>query len=56
MSILLAVPDKYIRKAIWTLLGGASGITVNTKTVKTMDDFRLFALSLNLNYEVLEVK
>lgn len=37
MSITLALPDKYVRKAIWTLLGGASGITVNTKNVKTYD-------------------
>ena len=28
---------------------------VNTKEVKSMDDFRLFALSLNLDYEVIEV-
>lgn len=37
MSILLSLPDKYVRKAIWTLLGGASGMTVNTKNVKTFD-------------------
>lgn len=37
MSITLALPDKYVRKAIWTLLGGASGMTVNTKNVKTYD-------------------
>jgi len=37
MSITLALPDKYVRKAIWTLLGGASGITVNTNTVKCYD-------------------
>lgn len=29
---------------------------VNTKEVKTIADFNLFALSLNLNYEILEVK
>ena len=28
----------------------------NTKRVKTMDDFRMFALSLNLDYEILEVE
>lgn len=37
MSITLALPDKYIRKAIYTLLGGASGVTVNTKNVKCYD-------------------
>ena len=37
MSIILALPDKYVRKAVWTLLGGASGITVNTKNVKAYD-------------------
>jgi hypothetical protein len=27
---------------------------INTKEVKSMDDFRLFALSLNLDYEIIE--
>ena len=35
--ILIALPDKYVRKALFTLLGGASGITVNTKNVKCYD-------------------
>lgn len=29
---------------------------VNTKEVKSMEDFNLFALSLNLDYEILEIK
>ena len=29
---------------------------INTKEVKSMDDFRLFALSLNLDYEILSAK
>ena len=37
MSILLSLPDKFVRKAVYTLLGGASGITVNTKNVKCYD-------------------
>ena len=35
--ITLVLPDKYVRKAIFTLLGGASGMTVNTKNVKCYD-------------------
>ena len=35
--ITLVLPDKFVRKAIFTLLGGASGITVNTKNVKCYD-------------------
>ena len=29
---------------------------VNTKEVKTIQDFELFALSLNLNYQIITVK
>ena len=29
---------------------------VNTKEVQSMEDFNLFALSLNLDYEILEIK
>ena len=35
--MLLNLPDKFVRKAVFLLLGGASGITVNTKNVKCYD-------------------
>jgi len=47
--ITLVLPDKYVRKAIFTLLGGATGITVNTKTVKCYDS-RVTAATIPSQY------